>query len=386
MERRLMSRLHYGGKSQYDKIDELVTRFGHDDDAFIAAVMNDQLLNHYAATHERITRDAILKFMPYKFLGNGTPFKVGTADLSLLTGDTYTFDLKFLEEVALRMAFRSESALKQWGDYAQPVPGQNFRDTVLVTVPTSVYWDLQNDVDSQYAIDLRQLGDQRIINGGKIMWRNMVVQDGGIAPSLFNAGKLITQKKVTSPIKWGDGAPDPNSGPTVDNIWITGQAGENCTHYVQLEDFAEGDYVEGDYVAIHTRRTNAWGITGGVDFLDGETMTAEVYQVDAANNRLVFRKPLTYAYDKTIEPGCYAYVTRAQHIYPVYVQGARGMVTWAAREKVEWSHPKDVEADIQSIERVVWHERGEMNLWNPDICEIAFCTGSFALRGGVSIR
>ena len=38
----------------------------------------------------------------------------------------------------------------------------------------------------------------------------------------------------------GDGAPDPNSGPTVDNIWITGQSNE-ATHYVQLEDFADGD-------------------------------------------------------------------------------------------------------------------------------------------------
>jgi len=56
----------------------------------------------------------------------------------------------------------------------------------------------------------------------------------------------------------------------------------------------------------------------------------------------------------------------------------------AGREKVEWN-AEGVEATSRDRARRVARAR-EMNLWNPDICEIAFCTGSFALRGEVSIR
>jgi hypothetical protein len=239
-------------------------------------------------------------------------------------------------------------------------------------------------------VDLRQLSDQRIINGGKVQYRNITVQDYGVSLSLWNAGKIIKQVKVTEPIMWGDGTPDPETGVAVDNIWLTGQGGAAVKHYVQCEvgSFVAGDFKYGDFINIHTQRTDEFGVTNGCDVLDGMTITVEVVSADAATGRIVVRKPITEQYDKVLGDGsgAYAYVTAAQHVYPCFAIGARGMVTWAGREKITWHRPKDEEADYPSIERVTWQERGEMNMWDPDVYEIVYCEGSFANRGGVSIR
>lgn len=385
-ERRLQSRLHYGGKAQWDKNDELVTRFGNDTDSFIKAAMNAQLLNQVAEVHEKIARDSLLRFAQHKFLGDLTPYD-STHNFSSLAGTgTNMFDIKYLEEMSLRMAIRSREAKKQFGDYANPVPGQNFRDSVLISVPTSVYYDIWNSTARDWMVNLRELGDQRIINGGMVQYRNITVQDYGPHMSLWNAGPIYKQCEVVDAIKWGDGAPDPETE-MVDNIFLTGQGGGAVKHYIQLKSgsFIAGDFNYGDFINIHVKRTSEFGVTNGCDVLDGKTITVEVLSADVTNQRLVVRKPITEAYDTQIEAGVYAYVTKARHVYPVYAIGARGMMVWAGRTKVEWNRPSDEAADYPSIERVTWHERGEMNKWDIDLFEIVFCEGSFANRGGVSI-
>ncbi len=196
---------------------------------------------------------------------------------------------------------------------------------------------------------------------------------------------------VSEPIMWGDGSPDPETGVAVDNIWLTGQGGAAVKHYIQLaaNSFDANTAPKyGDFVNIHTQRTSEFGVTNGCDVLDGMTITVEVVSTDVANQRVVVRKPITEQYDKVLPDGSggYAYLTIAQHVYPSFAIGARGMVTWAGREKITWHHPKDEEADYPSIERVTWQERGEMNMWDPDLYEIVYCEGSWANRGGVSIR
>jgi len=384
-ERRLRSRFRYGGKAQWDKADELVTRFGNDTDAFIRAAMNAQLLNNVVEVHEKIARDAVLNNAMYKFLGNGAVWSSANDFGTLDRSGTYKFDIQYLEEMSLRMAIRSKDTLKQHGDYANPVPGQDFRSNVLISVPTSVYWDLWNSPARDWMIDLRQLNDQRIINGGVIQYRNITIQDYGVGMSLWCAGKIDKQVNITSPVNWGDGAPDPETG-SVDGIWLTGQGGTAVTHYVQCSDFSDGDFAVGDFVALHASRTSDWGITNGVNFLDGKTIIMEVQAVDTTNNRLVFRYPITEEFNEAVTAGVYGYVTKAQHVYPVYAVGARGMVVWAGREKIVWNRPTDENADFPSIERVTWQERGEMNQQNPDVYEVLFCEGSFANRGAVSIQ
>jgi len=211
---------------------------------------------------------------------------------------------------------------------------------------------------------------------------------------LFNAGTIGTQVAVTNPIQFGDGAPDPDST-SVDNVYLTGQSTSDQTHYIQCSAFDDGDFAAGDRVTIHIERTSDWGITNGLDFTDGMSYEAEVYSVAHATNRLTFRQPIpveyTKAFQATPQSGdaatCYAFVTKAQHIHPIYIIGARGMATFASRRKIKVYNPIDT-ADLPNVLRVTWDEYGEMNKWNLDIYEIHYVAASSGLsgRGTVQVR
>ena len=394
-EKQLYSRLRYGGKAQYDENDELVTRFGNDTAGFISAVMQEQLLNNVKFVHEKIARDAILKFAKFKFLGNRSQVTSTNGVAQFDKSGSNKFDITYLNDAARRFSLRSMDAKHQFGDFANPVPGESFRSSTLVMVPTMVYMDLWDSPAQEWLVDLRQYGDQRPINSANssLQYRNMTIADYGSELSLFNAGTIANQLSVTSPVNWGDGAPDPDTD-QVDGIFLTGQSSTNVTHYVQVTpaSFADGDLKYGDFVTIHTKRQGDagalnLGVTNGCDVTDGKSIVLEVYSADAATGRIVFRKPITEQYSSTLDnnPGVYAYITKAQHVYPVYIIGARGMITWAGRKPIEWNSPSDEQADFPSIKRVTWNERGEMNPWDLDCFEVVFCEANFANRGGVSI-
>jgi hypothetical protein len=393
-EKQLYSRKRYGGKAQYDEYDELVTRFSGDTPGFIKAVMNEQLLNNVKWVHEKIARDAILMNSKFKFMGNKSLFDT-THDVSDfdLSGSNM-FDITYLDEVARRFSIRSMDARRNYGDFANPVPGEDFRNSVLVMVPSMVYADIWDSPAKEYLIQLRQYGDERPINSANpaFQYRNITIADYGSELTLFNAGNIMQQNAVIEPINWGDGAPDPETA-GVDGIWLTGQGNTNVKHYVQCTpaSFQAGDFEYGEMVNLHVRKASAsgalnLGVDAAPDMTDGMTITMEVYSSDPSAGTIVFRKPVTEQYNADLGGGVYAWVTKAQHVHPVYVVGARGMVTWAARTKIEWNSPSDEQADFPSVKRVTWNERGEMNPWDLDCFEVVFCEAKFANRGNVEIR
>lgn len=358
--------------------------------------MQEQLLNNVKWVHEKIARDAILKYAKFKFLGNKSQYVAGTNDVSDFDkSGSNKFDITYLNEAARRFSLRSMDAKHNYGDFANPVPGDDFRSNVLVMVPTMVYMDIWDSPAQEWLVDLRQYGDQRPINSANssLQYRNLTIADYGSELSLFNAGTIANQLSVTEPINWGDGAPDPDTS-QVDGVWLTGQSSTNVKHYVQVTpaSFTQGDLAYGDFVTLHIRRQDdadaqSFGVTNGCDPTDGKSIILEVYSATAATGQIVFRKPVTEQYANTLAnaPGVYAYITKAQHVYPVYVIGARGMITWAGRQPIEWNAPSDEQADFPSIRRVTWNERGEMNPWDLDCFEVVFCEANFANRGAVSI-
>jgi len=397
-QKKVRARYRYGAKWQMDQMDEMINRYGGDTPQFITRVLEAQLADQIVHIQENLARDAMYDFCLFPFLYDGSAFVNGTNDFSdLTTTSASAFDIRVLEEVALRMSYRVEDTLHKWGNYAQPVPGQNFRSSVLVLTTTGTFWELWNSDAQEWMIDLRQLQDGRVINnqGGAVQYRNVTLVDTGQALILWNAGTLSKQVAVTSPINWGDGALDPDSG-AVDNVWYTGQSSADVTHYIQCSAFAAGEFTAGDFVSVHTAQTDEYGITGGCDPLHGKTVRAEVQYVDAANNRLRLRKPITEEYvnaftysnlNGSASAGeAYAFVTSAQHIHPVVIVGAREMIQWVARkqatgELIKYNRPDDTVVDFPSIERVTANWFGEMNRWNLDVYEILYCAGPFANRG-----
>lgn len=400
-QRKLYSRNRYGAKVQYDRRDQMVTRFGGDTPRFIEAVLRDQLAAQIKGIHEKVCRDGIIENALMKFMYNGSKFSLGTADFSDLPGDASgAFDVKLLEDMALRTSYRSGYVQKQYGTYSQPVPGVNFNGSALISTTTGVFWSLWNSEEQQWMIDLRDLQDSRVINGGQVVYRNRsVIQDTGHTLVLWNAGVISKQVAVTLPIKWGDGAPDPETE-GVDGYMYTGQSSANTRHYVQCTDFDTGDFEAGDVVSIHVKRRDDYGITDGCDFLDGYTYVGEIYSVDADNNRLVFRDPITEAYEDPFDydslggtsvstAQAYAFITKAQHVHPIIVLAGREPVQWVMRRQpdgslIEYIRPRDDNVDYPSVERVTANWYGEINQWNPDIVEIFFVNAPFANRGDVT--
>lgn len=391
------ARERWGSKIQLDRRDTMVSRFGNDTPTFIREVLRSQMANDIVAQTERIARDGMINNSQFNYLYDGTAWNATTANFSdIPRSSAGLFDIKIMEEVALRMSYRTEYSTRQWGTYAQPVPGSNFRGSVLIMMSTGSYWGIWNSEEQQYMIDLRQLQDGRIINGGQVQYRNFsTIQEAKHATVLWNAGTINAQVAVTSPIKFGDGATDPDSA-NVDSVYYMGQTGADVTHYIQCSAFGATDFRKGDFVSIHKARTSSWGIDDGVDFLDGDTVVAEVYSVDADNERIVLREPITNQYEDAFpyttlnnvasSGQAYAYVTRAQHIHPVFIVGAREMVQFVHRRQpdgslIEYNRPTDTNVDFPSIERVTANWYGGINVWQPDTVEIFFCAAPFANRG-----
>lgn len=409
-QKKLYSRDTLGTKIQWDETDQLVTRFGNNQDGFLAAALMGQFGNQIVGIHERGARDAILRFSIHKFVGSSAArFVIGTADFSNLTRDASSaFNIRWLDDSAKRMSYRAknQSASSETGLYASPVPGGNFAGSFLIQTTAPVMASLWENDENSWMTPLLALQDDRVINGGAAMWRNRgVVSDTGYAQVLWNAGVITTQVAVTAAIKWGDGAPDPDVDDAVDGVYFAGQSSAGVTHYVQCSAFTASDFTAGDVVSIHIKRqgTNTgqinYGITDGVDFLDGMTVNMEIYSVDATNNRLAFREPITneyrdpFAYTTLAGSAsagtAYAFITSAQHIHPVFVYAATNPVMYVARQHADGSFiryhaPTDDNVDFPSVHRRTAQWRGEFNQWAPQLTEIYFVSAPFANLGAAA--
>ena len=387
--KKLISTKRYGSKIQLHDYDELISRYGNGTPSFMLAIMRTRLANSIVGTHEKLARDAIFNWAEFKFLADGNTWTLGTNDLSNLTAtSTYQFNIRQVMDMRLRLAERTSKFTQQWGDWAKPIPGMN--DVMMMTTPNVMY-DIWTSEEGEWMQDLRSLQDQRVINGGEARYRGMTfVSNPDLI--LWNLGVIDTQLAVTQAIKWGDGSPDPDSADPVDNIYLVGQSSADITHYIQLGAFVANTFTKGDRVAIHTARTDDWGITDGCDYFDGKTVTVEVYAEDAANNRIQVMEPMVESYEQSFtatpnggaETTCYAFVTKARHIHPMLTVGARGMHTFAARKKITPYFPSDDQADLPGVVRATWDERGEMNRWNPYIYELTFCVATDTLSGRAS--
>lgn len=385
-ERHIVSNRRYGAKVQYDHYDPLINQWVTRGRAgFAAGILAQHLQRSMLVTHEKLSRDAVLTNVNVKTYANGATTMAG-----LGSNSSYKFDITALRDVKLRLSVRVKDALQEWGEYdGAPVPGVS--DYLCITTPGVIY-DIWDQIDSKFMMDLRDLGDERIINGGVVRYKGWTFVESWDA-CLWNSGVITKQVAVSAPITAGDGAPDPTST-AVDNVFYVGQASSGLTHYVQCSDLGTGNFVKGDLVTLHVARTTANGVTDGVDPLDGATMLLEVYSVDETNERLTFRMPVMDDYNQSFGyttlagagavGSAYGFITKAAHVHPVYEIGARGGSLFAIRQGIRTHTPPAID-DFESVVRVSWDEYGQMNPWQQDLHEIHFVRASFANRGAVGM-
>jgi hypothetical protein len=384
-ERRLRARYRYGSKVQFERHDRLVNQWRTQGlPGFVDGILRVHLNATIVGTMEKLARDALLTMGTiHTYAGNAT----SVAGLAAST--SYTLNPATLRDVKLKLSVRSKWALQNFGDYANPIPGSNLY--LVITTP-GVFHSIVDNLNGEFVQRHTALGNQSIMNLDMIEYEGFLFMQSWDA-ALFNMGPLSKQVAVIEAVNGGDGAPDPDST-AVDNLWYVGQGSSGIKHYVQCSDFGTNDFEVGDFVTLHTARTNSWGVTDGVDVTDGESRVYEVYEVDAVNNRLVFRTPVMASYDvqksysslsgQASSGAAFAFVTKALHVQPAYIFGARGGLRFAMKQPVQIYNPPAFD-DYESVIRVTWDVFGEMNRWNTDLWEVHMAVGSWGNRGGVAL-
>lgn len=379
---RSLSVLRYGDKVQLHKSSNVFQQWslsgGRDWQPLLRGILGQSVVRK----NERLSRDAFMRGPQGYWTYGGNATSIATI------GADDTFGLDVVNEWNLRV-----------GSTGNPLIPGDLMNSKIAIIPPGCTFDFQNSLAAATGNEAALYRDARLYGGEAIRYEIGSYKDvrfvqhpndkyGFNQSVLYNAGAITKQYGVTEPIRSGDGAPDPETT-KIDDLWAIGQ--KAATHWVQLEDFADADYVVGDLVTIHIARTNAYGVTNGVNFLDGYTIVRRVYSVDHVNNRLAFDRSIMMDYDAAFtgasESGSaqstfYAYVTKAQHIGLVLVVGGRGAVRGDIGDPLQFHEPRPVD-DFDSIWRFTWEQIVGYNPWEPMMFECHFVALTLPKPGGL---
>jgi len=372
----------YGGKVQLHKHENIFTQWQKTGGKDWRPLLRGVLGNDIVRKHEILSRNIYLSSPKDRWTYGGDATNIG----ALATGD------KFLLDRIIEWNFRL-------GNTGSPVIPGDPANAKLAIVPPGVIYDLRKSMAAATASEAQMWRDSRIYAGQALNYE--VGEYSGVrlisAPSdkfginpavLYNVGAITKQYGVTTKINAGDGAPDPELT-KVDDVWYVGQ--KNVTHYIQLEDYAENDFVKNDWVTIHTRRTNVYGVTSGVDPADGTAIVRRVYEADFTNNRLKFDRPIMANYHvpmtgKSVTGNTdgtfYAWVTKGVSVAMCLVLGSRGGILGATAQPLAFYEPRPID-DFDSVWRFSYDTILGHNIWEPNLFELHFCTVSLPKPGGV---
>lgn len=303
----------------------------------------------------------------------------GAADFSQLN-DSSKFGLDMINAWNLRL-----------GSTGTPVIPGDMANAKLAIVPPGSMYDFQESLAAASNNEAQMWRDAAIYSGQQALryevgqYKNVrfvtAPSDSyGLNPAvLYNAGKIKTQKAIKAAINVGDGAPDPETT-KVDETWRVGQ--KDVVHYIQLDNFEAGEYEVNDFVSLHTLRTDAYGVTNGVNFLSGRTIVRRIVAVDAATNRIAFDRPVLRAFTVDLGGTVFGYCTKAVHVGFNLILGSRGGIMGNVNKAIEFYEPRPVD-DFESVWRYIWDIVAGYNIWEPNLFECHFTAVSLPKPGGV---
>lgn len=375
----------YAGKVQMHESENYFQQFIMSGSKDWRPLLRNALGRNVIRKHEMLSRNVWMRGPKsfWTYAGGATNFNTITA--------ANKFNIDIIDAWNLRLGYTGNPVIP--GDAASAKvayipPGVRYDFfTTLPAAPSTTQQGLWKDVQvygSQTPILRGEFGEYR-----GVRFVEVPTDRYGMNPAvLYNHGEISKQYGVTQPIRQGDGAPDPESF-AVDDIWYVGQ--KNVTHWVQLEDFAQGDFVVGDIVTIHTVRTDAYGVTNGVSVLDTTKIERRVVDVDYVNNRLSFDRPIMKnftagIYNKSVTGNVdgtfYAFVTKARHVGFILTLGSRGGVQGRVYKPIKFYEPKPID-DFDSVWRATWKEIVGYNVADPHAFECHFCAVTLPKPGGV---
>jgi len=354
----------YGGKVAYHEYDDIITYWKQSQAAGMAAIVRGQLGLHMVDVHDYLTRNAFLA-LPFKlYAGGGSDF----SDIS--TADLMTIDVA--DDIWLGFGYRDVPMAQN-----PALPQSNGGVILCVTTPGVVYDLRQGTTENEDWVPIVKYADPSRILRYEVGQMRGVRYISTPRATLWNCGTLIQQHQIAAAISAGDGAPDPESV-QVDSTYYTGQKG--ATHYITL-DAVTGLSV-GDIVTIHVDRTNANGITNGVDFTDGKLHVRRI--VSISSPRVCLDRPIMVDMDTDLG-GLYGYCTKGRHIHSsTFIGGPDAVIGGVGRPTVVKAPP--AVDDFQQIFRFSWNAYEGLNRYRPEVAEIVISAGSIRVVGSTVVQ
>lgn len=359
----------YGGKVAYHEYDDIITYWKADQAGGWASILRSQLGQHLIDVHDYLARNAFLA-LPFSYIvGGGSDFSaIGTSDL---------MDLSVPDEMWLGFGYRSvPMALNPM------LPGGNTGTILCITTPGVIHDIRQGTSENADWTPVVKYADPKRLLNYEVGQLNGVRYMMTPRATLWNSGALTDQFTIASAVTAGDGAPDPETT-TVDDTYKTGQKG--ATHYIQLATDDLSTLAVGDIVTIHVDRTNANGITNGVDFTDGKLHVRRLVAVDDTNDRIQLDQPIMVDMDTDLGSGVYGYVTKGRHVHAsMFIAGPDAVVGGVGRPVVLKS-PPPVD-DFEQVFRFSWNSYEGIQNYHPECAEVVLSAGSIRYSGATVVQ
>jgi len=364
---------HHGGKVAMHEYDDLVTYWKANGQAGLRSILNRVLGVNIIDVHDYLARNALIQGALEQtgyvyYAGDATNF----ADLE--AADKMTIDIP--PTIQLGMKYREvNGALNPDG-----TPGA----IVCYTTP-GVIFDIQADPDwvevAKYAApdmlfkyEVGTYKNVRFVESPRLV--------------LWNCGTIEFQDTISAAAHAGDGSPNPATT-KVDGTYKVGQTSllpdPGIVHYLQLsgtpvEGTLEANLNLNDIITIHTARTNAFGVTGGVHPFDGTLHNRRVVGIDAAEDRILLDKPIMLDFATNMGAGVFGYVTKGVNVHSsIFVGAPQGVVTGVAAP-IRLHTPPPID-DLESIYRFSWNDRMGHQPYAPEVFEVVFSSGSVRVKG-----
>jgi hypothetical protein len=364
----------YGGKVAYNRYDDMVTYWRANGQEGIRRLMRGTLGQHMIDVLDLLARNAYISGA----LTTGYALYEGTAtDFSGITTND-TFDISTGMDIWLGMTLRNvASALG---------PSGAANNIVCYTTPAVIY-DIQKGTNSDEWVTTHQYADQTALLRYEVGAHKNIrfVQSPKLI--LWNCGTLIAQGLVDTAITAGDGAADPSST-QVDGVYSVGQTSAGITNYISVGSWGTGalsDIDVNDVVTIHVTRSNAYGVTNGVDYAEGTLHNRRVVAKSATPDRLILDQPIMVDMSTDLGGGTYAYVTKARNIHAsIYVGGPQGIVSGVAQPpRLHAPIPVD---DFEMVQRFSWDAYMGHQPYAPEVFEVVFSAGTTRVKGAAGVQ
>jgi hypothetical protein len=185
----------------------------------------------------------------------------------------------------------------------------------------------------------------------------------------------------------GDGAPD-RTTTKVDGTYLVGQTSADVVHYVQLGTFTTGTIASlavNDIITLHQTKTNAFGITGGVNYNEGKLTNRRIVEIDTDNGRIKLDSPMLVDFDTDLGSGVYGYITKGRHIHAtIFIGGPQAIVAGVAQPPRFYQlDPID---DFKAIYRFSFDQFLGYQPYRPEVFEVIFTAGAFRVKGTTKVQ